>query len=212
MEMLTPGRIESPSVLLSGQRRQFIEVKSLGSTSSELDDVWRTAIWLTSKSHLPEAPQFIKMPGHREGSLEPDDDVWQTAIWLRAKSPTPWTYVSSGVYHVSGSQSPPDTDWGHSLLEDLRLRNLFAFSQPPEQETELTPDEKRYQELNQNYYNGTITEEERLQLGRLEEALDKADAKDPQLMMFNKDVTAGYNKLQSGLREINRILDELLKE
>ncbi len=211
-EMLTPGRMESPSVLLSGQRRQIIEVTSVGSTSSEPDDVWQTAIWLTLKSHLPKAPQFIKMPGHREGSLEPDDDVSQTAIWLRAKSDTAWTCVSSGMYHLTGSQGPPDADWDLSLHRDLRLSNLFVFSQPPEQETELTPDEKRYQELNQKYYNRTITEEERLQLGRVEEALDDADAKDSQLMMFNKDLTAGYYKLHNGLRHINKILDELLKE
>jgi hypothetical protein len=40
--------------------------------------------------------------------------------------------------------------------------------------------------------------------------LDEADAKDPQLMRLNKDVTAGYDKLHTALREVNRILDGLL--
>jgi hypothetical protein len=174
------------------------------------DDVSQMAIWLTSKSHLPKVPQFVEMPSSRQGSLQPDDDAWQTASWLRAISHAVWTNLSSDEYQVTGTQRPPAADWALSLHEHLRASNLFAFPQQPEPETEQTPDEKRYHELNQKYYNGTITKEEKLELVQIQQALDEADAKDPQLMRLNKDVTAGYDKLHTALREVNRILDGLL--
>ncbi|SRR6266478_443814 len=183
-------------------------IEAPASAGSEPDEeVRQTAVWLTWKSHLPKAPQFTRQPNYK-GSLEPNEDIWQTAIWLRTKSHTPWSRVSNRQHDLIPSQQAPTTDW--SVLDDLRRANLVAFSQPPEPETELTPDEKRYQELNEKYFNGTITKEEQLDLAQLEEVLDEADAKDPQLMKLNRDVTTGYDKLHTALREVNRILDELL--
>jgi hypothetical protein len=189
---------------------QFIEAPA--STVSEPDeDVRQTAVWLTRKSQLPKAPQFTRQPNYKEGSLEPNEDVWQTAVWLMAKSHTPWSPVSNRLQDPIASQRPPNVYWSFAL-EDFRRSNLVAFSQPPEQETELTTDEKRYQELNEKYFNGTITKQEQFDLARLEEALDEADAKDPQLMMLNREITAGYDKLHTALRQVNRILDELLTD
>jgi hypothetical protein len=193
------------------QRPQSLELTT--STSSESDEeVWQRAIRGISKSHLAKALQFGRTLSHREANLEPDEDVWQTAIRLRPKAHTVRTYASTFMYELIAGQRPPETDWRLSLHEELRPSNLLVFSLPPEQETELTPDEKHYQELNQKYYNGTITEEERLQLVRLEETLDEADAQDPQLVALSKDLSAGYDKLHTGLRQVNRILDELLEE
>lgn len=189
---------------------QFIEAPM--STGSEPDeDVRQTAVWLTWKSHLPKAPQFTSQPNYEEGSLEPNEDLWQTAVWLRAKSHTSWSPVANRPQDPIASQRLTNTYWSFAI-DDLRRSNLVAFSQPPEQEAELTTDEKRYQELNEKYFNGTITKEEQLDLARLEEALDEADTKDPRLMKLDREVNAGYDKLQSGLRQVNRILDELLTD
>jgi len=183
-------------------------IKAPASAGSEPDEeVRQTAVWLTWKSHLPKAPQFTRQPSY-QGSLESNEDIWQTAIGLRTKSHTPWSRVSNRLQDLIPSQRAPNTAW--SLLDDPRRANLVAFSQPPEPETELTPDEKRYQELNEKYFNGTITKQEQLELVKIQEALDEADAKDPEVVRLNKGVSEGYDKLHNALRQINRILDEVL--
>src|SRR6266478_542606 len=185
------GRVPSP-------RDQAYFLWSFGNLKALFQEEW-------SRDPLSFS-QSIEAPA--SAASEPDEEVRQTAVWLTTKSHTPWSRVSNRQHDLIPSQQAPTTDW--SVLDDLRRANLVAFSQPPEPETELTPDEKRYQELNEKYFDGTITKEEQLDLAQLEEVLDEADAKDPQLMKLNRDVTTGYDKLHTALREVNRILDELL--
>jgi hypothetical protein len=209
IQLLATNVIESPSVFLSWQRPRTIKA-TVGSTSWEPDDVRRIAKWLTSRSHLPKAPQFIKMRRHQQGSLGPDEDIWQTAVWLHAKLHSAWTHVSSDVIDVPGSQNLADTASGLAMYQDLRPSNVSLVSQRPDVEEQQSADEKRYKELNQKYYDGTITNQEELELAKTQHALDEADANDPKLMAFNKEIAAGLDKLHIGLHQINRILDDLL--
>jgi hypothetical protein len=186
-------------------RPQSLEVS--GTTSSEPDEqFWRSTAGVLSNAWATKALQPT-LSSSTEANLEPAQDLWETAQRKTARS-----NLATYVYALIAGQCPPERDWRLPVHKELRLSNLLLFSQPPQQETELTPDEKRYRELNQKYYNGTITEEERLQLGRVEAALDEADTNDPQLKRFTKDLSSGYDKLHAGLLQVNRILDDLLRE
>ena len=179
---------------------QLIE-GSTSSTSESDEDLRRTAFWVSYKTHFPKAPQFTRQPISIEGTLGPSEHTRQTARARETKHWTPRWLISSLAGQIL-SQHLSDTD--------LSVSNLAGISQRPEQETELTPDEKRHHELTEKYFNGTLTQEEQLDLAQLQKALDEADAKDPQLMKLNQNLTAGYDRLQTGLRQVNKILDELL--
>jgi len=98
------------------------------------------------------------------------------------------------------------------LHQDIRPSNIIFHRAMAAVPSELKPQERRYKDLNAKHYAGTITRDEKLELARAEEALDEADASDPELLNLKTKVNEGYDKLQAGLTHINRILDELLKD
>jgi len=182
-------------------------VKLPRSTGSEASGQ-QTSIWRL-KSRLPVIVQLVQRPSCAEDTLQPGE-AWQTTNTPGSRSNAVLIYLSQGDYQAHQLQRWAAGDFGLSLHEDLRPSNLFGVSQWAERETEQSQDEKRYKELNQKYYNGTITKQEELELLKIQQALDEADAHDPPLMALNKDVAAGYDKLHTGLQRINKILDELL--
>jgi hypothetical protein len=58
---------------------------------------------------------------------------------------------------------------------------------------------------------GSLTSDETLELTTIEEQLDELDANDTELQTFIGGIDEGYDKLRRGLREINGILDNLLR-
>lgn len=99
------------------------------------------------------------------------------------------------------------------LHQDLRPLDTITFqAAPAAAPLELTPQERRYKELNAKHYAGTITRDEELELVRVEKKLNEADATDPELLNLKTKIDEGYDKLHTGLTQIHRILDELLKD
>jgi hypothetical protein len=149
------------------------------------------------------------MLNSRQASLRPEND-WEAADLdvLRAYY-VALTRLRSVNYVSPETERTAAADWSPSVHEHLRPSNVFVSRRSPA-EQQRTPDEKRYKELTQKYYDETITKEEQLELVKIQGALDEADAKDPEVVRLNKGVNEGYDKLHSALRQINRILDEVL--
>jgi hypothetical protein len=121
--------------------------------------------------------------------------------------------ASARWHDVIHAQLQSEPDRLSRFHQDLRPSSIFTFRlETAPTPSKLKPQERRYKELNAKYYAGTITRDEELELARVEEALNEADAADPGLLNLKKKVNEGYDKLQTGLTQINRILDELLKD
>jgi hypothetical protein len=176
--------------------------------SEDPGHAWQKSIWRL-ESRLPMIVHLVQQPSGTD-TLQPSEEAWQTTTTPGTKSHAVLISFSQGDYRAHRLQHWAAGDLGLSMHEGIRPSNLFVVSQPREGKTEQSEDEKRYKELNQKYYNGTITKQEELELLDIQQALDEADARDPQLMALNKDVAAGYDRLHAGLHQINKVLDELL--
>jgi len=201
---ITPSKLQSGKGVSLGRYSQFVklpselqrgEVVSLGpysqvvklpmTTPSESVEALQTALFDTFNSYITSVAEVL--PQQVSG----------------------WTSLSGSNYQRGGTQHTRTADL--SLLhDDVRPSNVLVFSLESRPESKQSAEEKRYKQLNQKYYDGTITEEEQRELVKIEEALDEADAKDPYLMKVKKTVEEGYDKLHSGLHRINKILDDLL--
>lgn len=169
-----------------------------------LDEAWTFAMSSSKPSF-----DFVKIGLDLSSwkTLEPNSyNVWQTVKWQ-----SPPIQVSSLFHDLSHHILRVSNDPPFSGHEDIRTSNILIDSSRAGTPLELTPEEKRYKELNAKHYAGTLTPDEATELARIETELDDADAKDPELSKFAAKVEEGYDKLQIGLTRINGILDELLK-
>ncbi len=71
--------------------------------------------------------------------------------------------------------------------------------------------QNRYKELSSKRYMDSLTSDERIEIKNIEEQLDELDTHDTDLKTFIDQLDQGYDKLRRGLKEINGILDELLR-
>jgi hypothetical protein len=174
-------------------------------THGVLDEAWNCVAWSPNPSF-----DFAKILPDVAGwnVLEPNIySMWRTVKWqLR---PVQLSGVLHDLSHhlLRVSNDPP-----FSAHEDIRASNILVYSSADETPLKRTAGEKRYKELNEKYYAGTLTRDETVELARIEAELDDADARDLHLNQFAAEVEEGYDKLQVGLRRINGILDELLKD
>ena len=190
---------------LFSQRDQVGFLRGFMNLQSSLREAWTYDPFSSSR----QTYQFIKAMNLGESSQKFDETVGRTAIRVTLKPDRPTTQVSTCPFEVIGNQRQLDQNRGSFLFGDLRLSNVLLEQSS---EPELSPDEKRYKELNQRHYGATLDEEDQRELARLEKSLDEADAKDPHLTTLQQNLSKGYDKLDNGLRQINAILDELLKE
>lgn len=195
------GMIDSGNAVIfnAGLTGGFVKIHGI------LDEVWNRAA-----SPPNQAFDFIKAaPGTSYwGVLEPKTHAgWRTVKWRL--SPIEVCSVLHDIGHqlLRVSNDPP-----FSAHEDIRTSNLLLACSADPTPLKRTAEEKRYKELNAKYYAGTLTSEETVELARVEAELDEADAVDPHLIQFTAKVDEGYDKLEVGLKRINGILDELLKD
>jgi hypothetical protein len=128
-------------------------------------------------------------------------------VTLQPSSTSEWHHIPGFVFNTLPTAEP--ISWSIEPSE-----GLSSFQFEPATEATPTPAEhlqNRYKALSSKRYSGSLTSDEILELNSLEEQLDELDAHDADLQTFIGRIDEGYDRLSRGLREINGILDQLLR-
>jgi hypothetical protein len=138
--------------------------------------------------------EFIKIP---EGSMSGWYDVdefqvnWET-VKAKGTSGSHFVVLTGGPSSIPLEPAPTEP----SLERPDTLDTL----------------QRRYKELNSKSYVGELTTAEKAELQEVERRLDDLDAQDNELKEVANRIEKGYDELRDGLSQINKILDELLKD
>jgi hypothetical protein len=183
--------------VIKGSTRGFIKIHG------GFDPIWTTGIQSVSPSF-----EFVKLSPDtlNWNSLEASCQIWTSINWQPEPISVTGLLQDIGEHVVRVSNDPP-----LSMHKDIRASNrIYCFI--PESSSERTSEERRYKELNAKYYADALSPAEKAELEDVEQKLDELDDKDLGLVELAGGIDKGYDKLESGLRRINGILDELLKQ